>query len=106
MKDFLAYFFGVGTETEFINFSLAHFLPILVAVGVIFCIYRFRCYQFWIEHTLGYVAIFQMIFVHKMRPTVKSAIKPYAALYFLAYLPWLLMDRKAKKARAQTPSAV
>lgn len=112
---------------------------------------RFRYYQFWFEHTLGYVAIFYMIFVHKMRPTVKSAVKSYAALvvlaviayftnrmlgpganylfmakpedtpsildilppnfvlrlvimaaaitalYFVAYLPWLLMDKKAKK---------
>lgn len=112
---------------------------------------RFRYYQFWAEHTLGYVAIFYMIFVHKMRPTVKSAIKSYVALvilaviayftnqmlgpganylfmarpestpsildilppnfvlrlvimaaaitalYFVAYLPWLLMDKKAKQ---------
>lgn len=112
---------------------------------------RFRYYQFWAEHTLGYVAIFYMIFVHGMRPTVKSAVKSYVALvvmaviayftnqllgpganylfmarpestpsildilppnfalrlvimaaaitalYFVAYLPWLLMDRKAKK---------
>ena len=36
---------------------------------------RFRYYQFWLEHTLGYVAVFYMIFVHKMRPTIKSAIK-------------------------------
>ena len=111
---------------------------------------RFRYYQFWLEHTLGYVAIFYMIFVHGMRPTVKSAVKSYVALavmaaiaagvnamipganylymarpesapsildilppnyalricimaaaitllYGLAYLPWFLMDRKAKK---------
>ena len=31
------------------------------------------------EHTLGYIAIFYMIFVHKMRPTVKSAVKSYLA---------------------------
>lgn len=41
---------------------------------------RFRYYQFWADHTLGYVAIFYMIFVHKMRPTVRSAVKSYAAL--------------------------
>ena len=112
---------------------------------------RFRYYQFWMEHTLGYVAIFYMIFVHNMRPTVKSAVKSYlalavlaviayaansmigpganylfmakpedtpsildilppnfalrllimaaaiTALYALAYLPWYLKDRKAKK---------
>jgi len=255
MKDFLRYFFGAGEQVEFSNFSLAHLVPILLLVAVIFAIYRFReplraykheqvfryimafaliisemsyywrlvgmpelgpnpidhlpitvcgwavvfcsymvigknqtlfdisyfwllCgsifalitptvisytgptrfryYQFWLEHTLGYVAIFYMIFVHKMRPTVKSAIKSYVALvvlaviayfsnrmlgpganylfmakpedtpsildilppnfvlrlvimaaaitalYFVAYLPWLLMDRKAKKANLVT----
>ena len=113
---------------------------------------RFRYYQFWAEHTLGYVAIFYMIFVHGMRPTIRSAVKSYLALvvlavvayfanrmigpganylfmakpedtpsildilppnfalrllimagaitvlYCLAYLPWYLMDKKAKKA--------
>ena len=112
---------------------------------------RYRYYQFWAEHTLGYIAIFYMIFVHRMRPTIKSAIKSYVALailtgiayfanqligpganylymakpesapsvldilppnfalrlfvmaavitalYALAYLPWYLIDRKAKK---------
>jgi hypothetical integral membrane protein (TIGR02206 family) len=110
---------------------------------------RYRYYQFWVEHTFGYFTIFYMMFVHKMRPTIKSAIKSYSALailavvayvandmlpganylfmakpesapsildilppifavrilimavavttlFFLAYLPWLLMDRKAK----------
>ena len=115
---------------------------------------RFRYYQFWIQHTLGFVAIFYMIFVHGMRPTVRSAFKSYGALavlaaiayctnrmlgpganylfmarpedtpsildilpahfglrllimasavtflYFLAYLPWYLKDKKAKKAAA------
>ena len=115
---------------------------------------RFRYYQFWMEHTLGYIAVFYMIFVHNMRPTIKSAIKAYialialaaiayfansmigpganylfmakpedtpsildilppnfalrllvmaaavTALFFLAYLPWYLKDRKAKKAAA------
>ena len=45
---------------------------------------RFRYYQFWLEHTLGYIAVFYMIFVHKMRPTIKSAIKAYGALWALA----------------------
>lgn len=45
---------------------------------------RFRYYQFWMEHTLGYIAVFYMIFVHKMRPTVKSAIKSYVLLAVLA----------------------
>ncbi len=112
---------------------------------------RFRYYQFWLEHTMGYIGIFYMIFVHRMRPTVKSAVKSYAVfavmagiayfanivigpganylfmarpedtpsildilpsnfiirllimalvvtvMYALAYLPWYLMDKKAKK---------
>jgi hypothetical integral membrane protein (TIGR02206 family) len=113
---------------------------------------RFRYYQFWIEHTIGYIAVFYMIFVHKMRPTIKSAARAYGTLFVLAvvaycanriigpganylflarpedtpsildilppnfavrllvmalivttffalaYLPWYLMDKKAKKA--------
>ncbi len=251
-KQFLDYFFGKGETEEFTNFTLAHFLPILVAAGVIYLIYlfrhkiasdekldkrlrmtlalaliitemsyywrlvglpdilepnpidhlpitvcgwavvlssylmvsknqtlfdisyffllcatifalitptvitytgptRFRYYQFWLEHTLGYLAIFYMMFVHKMRPTIKSAVKALSALlvlggvalfannllgpganylyvarpestpsildilpsnyglrlaimvaavltlFFLAYLPWLIMDIRAKK---------
>ena len=253
MREFIHYFFGVGTEPEFANFTLAHFLPILVTVIVIMLIWRFRSqirtcrressfryalafaliisemsyywrlvgmpelgpnpidhlpvtvcgwavvfssfmlvgksqnlfdivyfwlfsgsifalitptvitytgptrfryYQFWAEHTLGYVAVFYLIFVHGMRPTVKSAVKSWVALavlgvvafcvnrylgpganylflakpedtpsvldilppnfalrtfimaaavtalFALSYLPWYLMDRKAKKAAA------
>lgn len=47
---------------------------------------RFRYYQFWAEHTLGYIAVFYMIFVHGMRPTVKSAIRSYIALAVLAVI--------------------
>ena len=49
---------------------------------------RFRFYQFWLEHLLGYVAIFYMIFVHKMRPTIKSAAKSYIALLVLAVIAY------------------
>jgi len=45
---------------------------------------RFRYYQFWAEHTLGYIAIFYMIFVHNMRPNVRSAIRSFVALAVLA----------------------
>ena len=182
MKEFFVYFFGKGDEVEFTDFSLAHFLPILLAIAVILLISRFRnnlhdlknekrlrtalafaliitemsyfwrlvgvpslnpnpvdhlpitvCgwavifssymvvtksqtlfdisyfwlfsgtifalitptvitytgptrfryYQFWLEHTLGYVAIFYMIFVHKMRPNIRSIFKSYAALVIL-----------------------
>ena len=49
---------------------------------------RFRYYQFWAQHTLGYVAIFYMIFVHGMRPTLRSMVKSYLALVFLALIAY------------------
>ncbi len=49
---------------------------------------RFRYYQFWAEHLFGYIAIFYMIFVHKMRPTVKSAVKSYISLIILALVAY------------------
>ena len=49
---------------------------------------RYRYYQFWLEHTLGYVAIFYMIFVQGMRPTVKSAVKSFAALLVMAVIAY------------------
>jgi len=49
---------------------------------------RFRYYQFWVEHLFGYIAIFYMIFVHKMRPTVKSAVKSYIAFIILALIAY------------------
>ena len=183
LKRFFEYFFGAGETEEFTNFSLAHFLPIILAAGIVYLIYRyqdkirawkhektlclaialvmiicemsyfwrlvgvpslnpnpvdhlpitvcgwgvilgsymmvtksqslfdivyfwlfsgtifalltptvitytgplrFRYYQFWIEHTIGYIAIFYMIFVQKLRPTVKSAIRSYAWFAVLA----------------------
>lgn len=42
MKAFLHYFFGKGENIEFTNFSLAHFLPILVVAVLIYLIYRKR----------------------------------------------------------------
>ena len=47
---------------------------------------RFRYYQVWLEHTLGYVAIFYMIFIHKMRPNLRSLIRSYCALLILSAL--------------------
>ena len=187
MAEFFAYFFGKGETVEFTNFTFAHFLPILVAIGIIYLIYRFRepirglkkepnlryiiafvaiicemsyfwrlvgvpalepnpvdhlpitvcgwavifasfmvvgksqtlfdiCYfwtlagsvfalitptvitytgptryryyQFWVEHLIGYIAIFYMIFVHKMRPNKKSILKAYASLVTLAVIAY------------------
>ena len=49
---------------------------------------RFRYYQFWAEHTLGYIAIFYMIYVHKMRPPFKSMAKSYGALMVLTAIAY------------------
>lgn len=49
---------------------------------------RFRYYQFWGEHTLGYIAIFYMIFVHGFRPNYKSMAKSYVALGILAVIAY------------------
>ena len=116
---------------------------------------RFRYYQFWFEHTLGFVALFYMMFVYKMRPTFKSMIKSVSVLavlgvvaftaneilgpganylflarpedtpsildvlpsnmalrilimaaviltfFFIAYLPWFIMDKKKAKLEAK-----
>lgn len=187
MLKFLSYFFGIGKTEEFSNFTFAHFAPILVAVGIIFLISRyrsnienmkneiifryilaftliisemayywrliampslnpnpvdhlpitvcgwvavfgsymvigksqtlfdlcyfwafsgsifalitptvitftgptrFRYYQFWTEHLVCYIAIFYMIFVHKMRPYFKSLIKAYIGLVILAVVAY------------------
>ena len=187
MKEWIRYFFGMGTEVEFTNFTLAHFLPVACCVllivliyllrdrirgsrvdkwlrytlafvliisemgyywrlvglpelqpnpvdhlpiavcgwAAIFCSYmvigksqtlfdisyfwlfsgsifalitptvitytgptRFRYYQFWLEHTMGYVAIFYMIFIDGMRPTLRSAVKSYIALVIMAVIAY------------------
>ena len=187
MLDFLKYFFGKGETEEFKNFTIAHFLPIIITAALIFLIYRyrrniselkreyifryvlafsliisemsyywrliaipslgpnpvdhlpitvcgwvavfasymvigksqalfdfsyfwalagstfalitptvisytgptrFRYYQFWAEHLLCYIAIFYMIFVHKMRPTVKSLIRSYIGIFVLAAIAY------------------
>ncbi|MBR4889444.1 MAG: TIGR02206 family membrane protein [Clostridia bacterium] len=51
---------------------------------------RFRYYQFWLEHTLGYISIFYMVFVHKMRPYVRSMVKSYVALAVLAVISYMV----------------
>lgn len=187
MLEFLSYFFGKGESVEFTNFTVAHFMPIIIVVGIIFLIYhfrnsirdmknekifryiiafvliisemsyywrliampslgpnpidhlpisicgwvaifasymvidksqtlfdisyfwaltgsifavitptvisftgptRFRYYQFWAEHLVSYIAIFYMIFVHKMRPNKKSFIKAYIGMVLLAIIAY------------------
>ena len=185
MQEFFRYFFGQGTEPEFALFTFAHFAPILLLIGAIFLLYRyresiqkspyetnlryilgfmliicdmsyywrlaalpalsngaiehlpigvcawsvifcsfmvigksqrlfdiayfwllsgslfalitptpltycgptrFRYYQFWLEHSLGYFSIFYMMFVHNMRPNRRSIIRSYTTLLGLAAL--------------------
>ena len=51
---------------------------------------RFRYYQFWLEHTLGYIAVFYMIFVHGMRPNKRSFVRSFLALAALAaFAAWV-----------------
>lgn len=49
---------------------------------------RFRYYQFWLEHTLGYIAAFYMIFVHKMRPSIRSAFKSATAMAIMVLIAY------------------
>ena len=188
MREFFHYFFGAGDEIEFKYFSLAHILPILIAVIIIYLIYRyrdflreskwdeklrlimsftliitemsyfwrlvgvpdlnpdptdhlpitvcgwgvifsayfvitknqtlfdityfwlfsgtlfalatptvisycgptrFRYYQFWCEHLLGYIALFYMIFVHGMKIKFKAIFKSVACLAVLAVIAYI-----------------
>ena len=85
---------GKGETVEFENFTFAHVAPILFAAVIIYLIYFFRnklvnprC-----DKVLRYTMAFTMIvsvFIMALAVTV---------LFGLAYLPWFLMDRKAKKA--------
>ncbi|XMB86108.1 TIGR02206 family membrane protein [Mycoplasmatota bacterium WC44] len=47
---------------------------------------HFRYYQFWIEHTSIFIAVFYMIFVHKYRINIKSLIKAISAIIFLTVI--------------------
>lgn len=42
MKEFFNYFFGKGEANEFTNFSLAHFIPLILLGVVIFLIIKFK----------------------------------------------------------------
>jgi len=51
---------------------------------------RFRYYQFWLEHTLTYIAVFYMIFVHHMRPVFRSFIRSSSALIIMViFAAWV-----------------
>lgn len=63
MLDFFHYFFGKGDTEEFANFSLAHFLPILIAVGIVFLTYRYRREIRELKHEVSfrYILAFALI---------------------------------------------
>ena len=50
---------------------------------------RFRYYQFWCEHLLGYIALFYMILVHGMKIKFKSIFKSLACLVVLAVIAYI-----------------
>lgn len=67
MRAFIQHFFGAGTEVEFRNFTMAHFLPILVVAGVIVLIWLFRekirnCEK---ERYFRYALAFMGCYLHK-----------------------------------------
>lgn len=45
---------------------------------------HFRYYQFWIEHTAIFIAVFYMLFVHQFKINFKSLIKAIIALLVMA----------------------
>ena len=51
-----------------------------------------RYYQFWIEHAVPIFAVFYMIFVHKIRPTIKSAVKSYIGLLIMVVIAYFVND--------------
>ena len=63
MKDFLTYFFSVGTEPEFAIFTFAHFAPIILLISVILLMHRFReplrnsKYETNLRYILGFALI-------------------------------------------------
>nr|MBQ8245453.1 hypothetical protein [Oscillospiraceae bacterium] len=63
MQEFVRHFFGQGVEAEFSLFTFAHFAPILVAVALIFAIYRFRepLRNWKREHVIRYTLAFILI---------------------------------------------
>ena len=63
MLDFLKYFLGAGETVEFTNFTLAHFLPILLTAGLIYLIYRCRetIRGLKRDHIFRYVLAFALI---------------------------------------------
>lgn len=69
---------------------------------------RFRFYQFWTEHLIGYIGIFYLIFVHKMRPYKKSILHSYiwfAILAVVAYVANVIIGNGANYLFLARPEA-
>lgn len=47
---------------------------------------HFRYYQFWIEHTSIFIAVFYMMFVHQFKINFKSLIKAISAILVMAVI--------------------
>lgn len=47
---------------------------------------HFRYYQFWVEHTSIFIAVFYMIFVHRFKVNTKSIIRSSSVLILLTLL--------------------
>lgn len=47
---------------------------------------HFRYYQFWIEHTSIFIAVFYMLFVHKFKVNFKSFIRAFIAIIVMALI--------------------
>ena len=65
MKEFLKYFFGKGEEIEFTNFSLAHFLPIILMIAVIICfkVFEDKIRNYKNERIFRYIIAFGLEFI-------------------------------------------
>lgn len=92
MRAFFAYFFGQGSEVEFSIFTPAHFAPIALMLTVIWMLYRSRekLRQWRGEEILRYVLAFAL--------RTAIIVLVITLMYGLAYLPWYLKDKTARKA--------
>ena len=49
-------------------------------------LFDFCYFWLWTEHLSIYVTLFYLMFVHKMRPTIRSAVKSYIALFVMVVI--------------------
>jgi len=101
MAEFFTYFFGQGETVEFKHFSLAHFLPIIIMLGIIALIVNGMIpganylYVAGPETTKSILDFLPKNYV--VRLILMFLI--VCVMFFLCYLPWLIKDIKTKKAK-------